>query len=224
MKPKGERRQEIMDAALSLFVEKGFDDTTVQEIATRAGVGIGTVYLYFPSKGDVLLALHDDFHGAMEERFLEATVDFFARKESGEAPDYRDAIDSICDTMLEHTLEYRTECEVIARHLSQAGLTDEAMATERRFVEFLTRAFETGTREGFIHTSDPEMLAYLLNAAVSFNLGRSLAFHEPPELERLVAGAKELFYKALAPEEALRLPPRGTGEAARDRSPAERGG
>jgi AcrR family transcriptional regulator len=51
------RPAEIIEAALDLFVEKGFSATRMEEIARRAGVTKGTVYLYFPSKEDVFRAL-----------------------------------------------------------------------------------------------------------------------------------------------------------------------
>ena len=51
------RPDEVLDAALELFVEKGFAATRVEDIATRAGVSKGTVYLYFPSKEAVLEGL-----------------------------------------------------------------------------------------------------------------------------------------------------------------------
>ena len=53
--PRRERRKqarpgELVDAALALFVEKGFAATRVEEVAARAGVSKGTLFLYFPSK------------------------------------------------------------------------------------------------------------------------------------------------------------------------------
>jgi len=51
---KGARPQELLDAALDLFVEKGFAATRSEEVATRAGVSKGTLYLYYPSKEDLL--------------------------------------------------------------------------------------------------------------------------------------------------------------------------
>lgn len=44
------RPDEVLDAALELFIEKGFSATKVEEIARRAGLSKGAVYLYFPSK------------------------------------------------------------------------------------------------------------------------------------------------------------------------------
>ena len=51
------RPDEVLNAALELFMEKGFAATRVEDIARRAGVSKGTVYLYFSSKEAVLEAL-----------------------------------------------------------------------------------------------------------------------------------------------------------------------
>ena len=51
---KQARPQELLDAALDLFVEKGFAATRTEEVAARAGVSKGTLYLYFPSKEELL--------------------------------------------------------------------------------------------------------------------------------------------------------------------------
>ncbi|MCK6426149.1 MAG: TetR/AcrR family transcriptional regulator [Burkholderiaceae bacterium] len=54
---KAERPQELLDAALALFVEKGFAATRAEEVARRAGVSKGTLYLYFASKQELLEAV-----------------------------------------------------------------------------------------------------------------------------------------------------------------------
>lgn len=54
---KEARPSELLDAALELFVEKGFAATRAEEVAARAGVSKGTLYLYFPSKEELLKAV-----------------------------------------------------------------------------------------------------------------------------------------------------------------------
>ena len=59
---KRERRKEarpgeLLDAALDIFVEKGFSATRVEEVAARAGVSKGTLFLYFPSKVELFKAV-----------------------------------------------------------------------------------------------------------------------------------------------------------------------
>lgn len=54
---KAERPQELLEAALSLFVEKGFSATRTEEVARLAGVSKGTLYLYYPSKEELFKAV-----------------------------------------------------------------------------------------------------------------------------------------------------------------------
>ena len=57
---KEARPGELVDAALELFVEKGFAATRTEEVALRAGVSKGTLYLYYPSKEELLKAVIRD--------------------------------------------------------------------------------------------------------------------------------------------------------------------
>ncbi|CAM4013562.1 TetR/AcrR family transcriptional regulator [Paracidovorax anthurii] len=54
---KEARPGELIEAALDLFVEKGYAATKVDEVAARAGVSKGTLFLYFPSKEDLFKAV-----------------------------------------------------------------------------------------------------------------------------------------------------------------------
>lgn len=54
---KTERARAILSAARDLFLEKGFEQATTLEIAEHAGVGVGTVFKYFPTKGALLFAI-----------------------------------------------------------------------------------------------------------------------------------------------------------------------
>jgi TetR/AcrR family fatty acid metabolism transcriptional regulator len=51
------RRTQILDAATKVFAEKGFHRATIKDIAHTAGIADGTIYTYFASKTDVLLAI-----------------------------------------------------------------------------------------------------------------------------------------------------------------------
>jgi len=54
---KQDRPGELLEAALDLFVEKGFAATRSEEVAIRAGVSKGTLFLYFPSKEELFKAV-----------------------------------------------------------------------------------------------------------------------------------------------------------------------
>ena len=52
-----QREAQILEAALAVFSRKGFDKATVPDIAREAGIAVGTIYNYFPSKRDVLVTI-----------------------------------------------------------------------------------------------------------------------------------------------------------------------
>jgi TetR/AcrR family transcriptional regulator, cholesterol catabolism regulator len=55
-----ERRQVILNAAAELFYERGYDGTSIRDIAGKVGLLPGSVYHYFPSKEDLYLAIHSE--------------------------------------------------------------------------------------------------------------------------------------------------------------------
>lgn len=55
-----DKRRRIIDAAVEVFAEKGFFGAKVSEVAKRAGVADGTIYLYFESKDDILISLFEE--------------------------------------------------------------------------------------------------------------------------------------------------------------------
>ncbi len=66
VRKKAEKLERIKDAALALFLTKGFDDATTREIANLAGVALGTIFNYAENKRDLLFLICNDE--------LEATV------------------------------------------------------------------------------------------------------------------------------------------------------
>ncbi len=61
------RKDAVIQAALDEFSEKGFHGTSVNDIARMAGVSIGSLYSYFPSKDDLFLSLVEKGHNLLEE-------------------------------------------------------------------------------------------------------------------------------------------------------------
>ncbi len=76
------RREQILEAALAVFAEKGYSGATVPDIAREAGVAVGTIYNYYENKRDVLLAvvakyvIDEQFTGLLQ-RWLDADSDAF---------------------------------------------------------------------------------------------------------------------------------------------------
>jgi AcrR family transcriptional regulator len=60
--PTPDTRQRILDVALDLFTEQGFDGTSLRQIAEQLGVTKAALYYHFESKDDILMALHMRLH------------------------------------------------------------------------------------------------------------------------------------------------------------------
>ncbi len=67
-----ETRQKILDAALRMFRELGFEQATMREIAKQAGVATGLAYYYFPKKEDLVMAFYVQVNAQMRPQVQEA--------------------------------------------------------------------------------------------------------------------------------------------------------
>src|ERR687887_113352 len=70
-----ETRRLILDTALALFRERGFEETTIRDIANRAGLSLGAAYYYFKSKEAIVGAYYDYVQREHQERARAAFAD-----------------------------------------------------------------------------------------------------------------------------------------------------
>jgi AcrR family transcriptional regulator len=72
-----ETRRQILDTALTLFRERGLEETTIRDIASRAGLSLGAAYYYFKNKEAIVGAYYDyiqlEHQARAREAFTEAT-------------------------------------------------------------------------------------------------------------------------------------------------------
>ena len=95
---KVDRERRIIEAAAHYFRDIGFEDSKIEAIAERAGISVGTVYNYFESKGDLLVAIV-----ALEvHEILNAGEELIAHP----PPDVEQAINRLMAIYLDHSLVY----------------------------------------------------------------------------------------------------------------------
>jgi AcrR family transcriptional regulator len=70
------RRQHIAKSAAKLFVKKGYDKTSVHEVANACGIGIGTLYRYIGTKEDILYLVIDEGLGKLSDFCTEAVTNW----------------------------------------------------------------------------------------------------------------------------------------------------
>ncbi|MFB4317417.1 TetR family transcriptional regulator [Actinomadura sp. 21ATH] len=116
---KRRTRSALATAALRLFAERGYEETTIADIAAAADVSPRTFFSYFPSKEDVVFAEVDDRLDEVAERL--------ARREPGETPleTVRQSVVDVLETLVsEHGAYGTVQVRLI---LERPGLRARAM-------------------------------------------------------------------------------------------------
>jgi len=72
---KEQRRQAILEAALEVFIGKGYQLATIDDISNRCGLSVGAIYRYFRNKGQIMLTLVEERLGRTPEIFARLTED-----------------------------------------------------------------------------------------------------------------------------------------------------
>ncbi len=67
-------RLSLYNTAIALIAERGYEATTLRDVADRAGVSVGLLYRYFPSKRAVILALYDELSAKYASRAAEMKI------------------------------------------------------------------------------------------------------------------------------------------------------
>lgn len=141
-----ERRDSILEAAETVFAEKGFDHATMDDIAHAAELSKGTLYLYFKSKDDLSIAL--------ASRLAEQVVDGFEDIDRNQQRGI-DALRAMLRCYADHILENPPMFRIMIGRLTsgqQADPTCPSFEQHRmlimRIVTLFVGALERGMRDG----------------------------------------------------------------------------
>ena len=121
------RRRQIVDAAVQLFIDKGFHRTTTREIARTAGVSIGSLYEYVRSKEDVLYLVCDAIHEEMERGVTEALARTHGEK-NALAEVIREYF-TVCHRMSDHILLIYQETQTLPAQWRSRVLENDVRIT-----------------------------------------------------------------------------------------------
>src|SRR5215467_4849919 len=130
----------IYEAALELFREKGFEQTTMRDIAAKAGVALGGAYYYFSSKEAIVLAFYHEMQESSHEAILEAMAGHKKLK---------DRIRLVMEKRFELLSPNRKFCDALFRHAPDnkdplSPFSEETRSIRERSIEHLRIALEGG--------------------------------------------------------------------------------
>ncbi len=153
------KQDRILNAAFEKFKKYGFLKTTVEEIARQAQVGKGTIYFYFKSKEDILLALVDR---EMAEGFTK-----IARAMSDEPE-----ISAKLRKMLEVTVDYFHNNELVSKVMAMdqgfvlSVITKKNKELQQLSISWVKTLLDQGKNEGVFRDIDTEKVAYILDSLI----------------------------------------------------------
>jgi len=201
-----ERPKQILDAALAVFAERGLAAARLEDIAKRAGVSKGTIYLYFANKEEL-------FRGVVRE----SVISFIERGEARFAVD-RDPILALDTWMEGHWRWIRSDIFPAIHRLVNSELRDFPDLHEFYSVEVVGRAqrlvceiLERGMETGVFRRMDPLVAARMLSALM---VTHGTWYHQKHSFKSianipddvLVAQIRDFFLHALRPDAGLSSP------------------
>ncbi len=144
-----EKRQRIRQAAARLFAERPYHEVRLSEVAAAAGVGKGTIYVYFRNKDALYLSVHlEDFSNLVER----------LEKEVEEDSDPDRALERIVRGLVGHLFQNPHVFEVI-RTVGQPTSHPPFRALYARLVALIERVVRTGIEAGRFEDEWPNLTA-----------------------------------------------------------------
>lgn len=162
------RQRDILSSAERLFASKGFHATTIDEIAEKAGYGVGTIYLYFKDKQNLYFSL-------IYQKFAELIT-----KIESEANKYKDVFEKI-RAIIETQFSFFNKNKYFFRifikeNVGMKGLGSEVavyrdiMNLLSEYLDFVSSVLHQGIIEKRIVKHNPRRLAFVLGGMIRSNI------------------------------------------------------
>jgi AcrR family transcriptional regulator len=188
---KQDKRERIMAAARELFVEHGVSGVTTQQVADRADVAIGTLYLYASTKAELLIM-------AQNEKFATAIDDGLVAAKAAARQGVLEAVLALIHPVVACV---REQIENGRTYLHELVFGDPAepyrragLALAARLEDGITRLL---TRDGYVDAADAATLARVITAIIHISTTATVYLHLSDEA--VLADIGEQIHATLAP-------------------------
>jgi AcrR family transcriptional regulator len=172
-----DKRRAIIEAARELFASQGYEDTTIAEIAREAGVAVGTVYLYFANKHDILVEVCLALNAEIAQVIQSPAILALPLRQVPRA--IIEATFRSCRANMRFMTYYQVEAQSPAE-------TQRLRASKQQIADALDAYFQFLVSQGQLLPVDTAAYAELLNDLVSATLQQCFAFEH---------GEREDFYR-----------------------------
>ncbi|MBN1262381.1 MAG: TetR/AcrR family transcriptional regulator [Anaerolineae bacterium] len=189
-----ERTEQILDAAMAVFAERGFDKTRMEDVGARAGISKATVYLYFRSKEALI--------GALMKRVFNREL---AALDIGETPgaSARQRLLRFNDAMVEDLEHLRPLLpllyEFYAMGLRRASVRGVLGGVFAHFIDVVTPVIREGINRGEFRDIDAHQTATALAATMEGTLLIWAFAPDQVDLETQLRHGAKLILEGISP-------------------------
>jgi TetR/AcrR family transcriptional regulator, cholesterol catabolism regulator len=181
------RRHQIFNASVHVFLEKGFQETTMQEIAEAAGMGKSTLYDYFKTKDEILFSV-------VEDEIYDLTE--LAKKIAAQELPAAEKLKQVMRAHLEHLREQKDFYSKLMFEVQRLGSEDQQRLQAKRhaYQDLLCSLIEQAIREGTFRPVTPLLATRILLSLLSPAVFTSRPTGTP---EQMMDEAIQIFYRGV---------------------------
>ncbi|MGW8250535.1 MAG: TetR/AcrR family transcriptional regulator [Anaerolineales bacterium] len=181
------RRKEIFDASVHLFLDKGFTETSMREIAKAAGVGKSTLYDYYQTKDEILVSY---FEGEIEE--ITARAQEIIRQNSSVSHKLRRLMQMHLGYLVDNRQTF-LKLSLEAQRLP-ADSQDQIQAKRHAYQDMLRSLIEEGVRQGEFRPVNPLFAARSIFSLLSISVFTTRPTGTPEEMLEQAMG---IFFQGI---------------------------
>lgn len=185
-------RDSILDAALTIFSNRGYYDTRLDDIADASSTSKGAIYFHFPNKEKLFLALVDQFADVLERKVNEATA---------ELPIGVGRVQVAIETVLATFGKYRRPAKILLVQAVGLGSVFEKKRLEvnNRFAGLIQLHLDEAVAENLLPELDTEVIAHAWMGAI-YSVIIQWVYTGEPSQERISASLIPLLLKSIGYE------------------------
>jgi AcrR family transcriptional regulator len=169
-----DKKTKIFEAALKLFVENGFHNTPTSKIAKEAGISSGTLFYFFPTKDDLVVALYLNIKSKLGCEIIESI---------SLNTSFKEILKKYYTTTLDWAKEHWAEFKFMEQFNSSPYLKKIAEEEIQKNIKPLKELLQNAINEGVLKNMDSEILFTLISGH-TFSINQYLTISELSENKR----------------------------------------
>lgn len=182
-------RERILESALNIFSDRGYHDTRLDEIADASESSKGSIYLHFPNKERLFIALVDQFADVLERNVTDAIES---------APQGMQRVEVALASVLDTFSKYRRPAKILLVQAVGLGNVFEKkrMQVTDRFAELIRTYLDEAVEVGDIQPVDTEVVAHAWMGAI-YNVVIQWVYTGEPAPDRILDTLLPLLLKSV---------------------------